>query len=213
MYSSGLLANLHLDPWLFVRVITIPYKLPTKKLFQLSTQLISQHPEAKMSTNLVQRVQDLPPELFNQIQSLVLSTSKYSADDPQYIRVTAAYEFPKQLQIDRFHRDEFATSFYCKTVFIFKSWDLFRKFVSAISDAHLALTKGLRLTKLVRPEHLEREAFRGIERRTAKHGVSKRVWLAYTEDLLAIGEPFANDVFEFVWCMESRVEGTQGGGA
>jgi hypothetical protein len=154
--------------------------------------------------DLRQRLHDLPPELFNDIQSLVLSTSESRTATPQYIRVTAEYEFPKQLQIDRFHREDFATQFYGNTVFIFDSWGLFRKFMSVMSDAHLSLIIGVRLICVPRPGAWR--SFKELVDRAEEQGEEMDIYAAYARWLVARGEPFENEKADtLVYCMRKHM--------
>ena len=77
-----------------------------------------------MDSSLIAQAHALPPELYNQIRTEVLSSPDLPSAD---VRINAAYQFQYHLHIDRASRQEFL----CRpqaTEFTFTSWDLLIKF-------------------------------------------------------------------------------------
>lgn len=97
-----------------------------------------------MEEELSKRIQDLPPELFNQIQDEVLSYEPPApnANGYHFIDVTRMYRFPNFLQIDRSTRESLSIDYYSQKVFRFSCAEDFVGFITAMCDRHFALTAG-----------------------------------------------------------------------
>ena len=102
-----------------------------------------------MAKTLTEAIQDLPPELFNQIRSTVLACpcgqNEHNQGDPLAIHITTEYEFPNELHIDTFTRQDFARHYYRNATLVFTSWKIFEKFRAVIGEEHLELLAGIHL--------------------------------------------------------------------
>ena len=97
-----------------------------------------------MAEEFISRIHGLPPELFDQIRSEVLSYEPPTPNDNGYhfIDVTTTYQFPNILQVDRASRDALSIAYFSQKVFRFYSNELFQKFIGSMCDKHFALTAG-----------------------------------------------------------------------
>lgn len=84
---------------------------------------------------LTERVQALPPELFNQIRDEVIYSQSESNAYSKYRRITAAYHFLTQLHIDKRARQRYAYKYLNHLTFVFTSPELFRKCVLVLAKA------------------------------------------------------------------------------
>ena len=81
-------------------------------------------------------VQGLPPELFNEIYSLVFTPPPSGSA----IRIHSNYKVPFQLQVSKRHSSEFATTYYGTNVFYFNSYNLMCKRLPTLSKSpHMPL--------------------------------------------------------------------------
>ena len=98
----------------------------------------------RMTENLIRRVQDLPPELFDQIRDEVLSYEPPSpnANGYHFIDVTKTFQLPSILQVDRASRDALSKAYFSEKVFRFYSNELFQKLIDSMCDKHFALAAG-----------------------------------------------------------------------
>lgn len=96
--------------------------------------------QVAMADDLPERIQALPPELFNQIEAEVLT---YQDSNIRHVYVTAKYEFPKQLHISTAWREQYALRYFANTIFVFASPKVFRSFTSTMDDGHLLGVKNM----------------------------------------------------------------------
>jgi hypothetical protein len=103
-----------------------------------------------MDDDLIQHIQDLPPELFNMIKSNVLhhSLPELSADGFRYEHISAAYKYPLPLHLNRGSREQFAKCYYGSIVLVFRSTKLFTKLLSAMEDKHHFEVRGMRVPSI-----------------------------------------------------------------
>lgn len=90
------------------------------------------------SSELSERVQSLPPELYSQIYDEVFTAPC------TVIEINPAYEAPKFLSISRHSRKHFAHSYYGNSLFFFQydpTPQLLWKWFVALSKSHLALLR------------------------------------------------------------------------
>lgn len=101
-----------------------------------------------MDIKLIERVQDLPLELFNQIKSEVLrhQLPEKGLLGFHWEKITATYKYPLQLHLNRASRQEFAQAYYGNTFLDFSSEELFRSFVLAMDSKHLLQLQGIRVS-------------------------------------------------------------------
>jgi hypothetical protein len=97
-----------------------------------------------MAESLIRRVQDLPPELFDQIRDEVLSYEPPApnANGYHFVDVTKAFQLPSILQVDRTSRDALSNAYFSQKVFRFYSNELFQKLIESMCDKHFALAAG-----------------------------------------------------------------------
>ena len=88
-------------------------------------------------TELHERIQDLPPELFTEIYHLVF------AFNVSRVTIDHNYRPPAQLQVSAETWYQYADAFYGKTVFEFKQPSIFYKWVRGLSKAHLEMVGGI----------------------------------------------------------------------
>ena len=101
-----------------------------------------------MSTNLTQRVQDLPPELFIQIREDVLLSLKCSIPASKefvYDHITANHVYPTALHLTHDARQAFGAQYFKNYFLIFDSATIFRNYVFALDEKFLKLTPGFRV--------------------------------------------------------------------
>lgn len=84
---------------------------------------------------LTERVQALPPELFNQIRNEVINTEPDFNPFSPYKRITAQYKFPKQLHIDKRTRQLYAYKHLNRLTFVFTCPERFREYVIVMAQA------------------------------------------------------------------------------
>lgn len=106
-----------------------------------------------MEHGLIERIQSLPPELFDQIKSNVLHhhLPEPGSDDFRYEHITAAYKHPLPLHLNRASRQEFAKRYYGSTILVFPSRKVFRRFVMAMENNHLLDVRGMRVSAYPEP--------------------------------------------------------------
>lgn len=146
---------------------------------------------------MMRRVQDLPPELFNMVQTSVISTGPTSHYGKQFIRITRDFKFPKALQINRSSREALAPLHYSNKIFIFGSPALFRLFIFALDPNHILLPSGHRVA--YQPGfggNLPRALAEGIQRIVEHERTEKDIDVMEdrmtAKELLWAGEPFAH---------------------
>ena len=87
---------------------------------------------------LSQRVQDLPPELFNQIYTETFQT------DLQECSIDDSYKPPQLLQVNQASRSLFAQSYYGRTTFIFDKRAICYRWTKSLPDEHCLLLRTIR---------------------------------------------------------------------
>ena len=107
----------------------------------------STHDVGEIIMELVERIQALPPELFNEIQKEVLEYQPLNraSDGFNYEHITTSYRHPYQLHLNRSFRADFAHQYFSNTIFILTLKPLFEKFLASLAEEHLATILGFRL--------------------------------------------------------------------
>ena len=130
-----------------------------------------------MSTNLTQRVQDLPPELFIQIREDVLLSLKCSIPAPKelvYEKITATHIYPTALHLTHDAREAFGAQYFKNYTLIFDSATVFRNYVFALDEKFLKLTPGFRI--LCSDEAIEWDIIDEVRDHMELFGVHFHVW-------------------------------------
>jgi hypothetical protein len=94
--------------------------------------------------DLIERVQDLPPELFNKFKDLVFTHT------PCTLKIDANYKPSKLLEVDKTTRDQFAKTYYGEiTTFEISYAYHLREWLATLNAKHCALIREsqLRVTK------------------------------------------------------------------
>ena len=89
--------------------------------------------------DLTEAVQDLPPELFNEIYQLVFFTNDERID------VGPEYKRPSHLQVSKDTREKFSKPYFTNTTFIFRHRLWLSKWLRSLKRKELRWLKSLRL--------------------------------------------------------------------
>lgn len=92
---------------------------------------------------LYERVQDLPPELFNNIYTLVFTASESTVD------VTSSYKPPILLQVYRSSREVFSKSYYDAVTFRFDDRVTMLTWLYPLEESHARDIQTIRVTEPV----------------------------------------------------------------
>ena len=118
---------------------------------------------AEMAPDLMQRVQDLPPELFNQIYAHVFAV-RCNNDTRQFpntaksVFITEAYKHPSILQVSRAHRETVAEHYFANGMFVFTSVRVFRKFFTTLDTAFMKLTPNFKVIVFDQTAEMDQDA-------------------------------------------------------
>ena len=89
-----------------------------------------------MDEDIIQRIQALPPELYNQIRAEVLDFDLTSPlANQRYKPITSSYSFPIHLHINAASRREHAERYFAN-IFVFSSVEVLRKFIAVLTKEH-----------------------------------------------------------------------------
>lgn len=94
---------------------------------------------------LVARVQNLPPELFDEIYALTFTSTSDT------VIITKEYSPPKQLQVDHASRKLFAEHYYARTKFTATDMDVVVHWLRSLHGERLKLLTDVRLLKTEKP--------------------------------------------------------------
>lgn len=105
--------------------------------------------------DLIQRIQGLPPEIFNQIQAEVLWSNWQEAEkghDGRYYRhIASGHKFALAFHVCGYSRQAFAKYYFTRTIFTFACPTTALRYISAVTEKHLKMPSGFR-TRRPRPQ-------------------------------------------------------------
>lgn len=125
-----------------------------------------------MSPHLNDRVQSLPPELFNWIRTLV-----FTAPNSKKIHLDRNSVPPAQLRVSRLSRKSFASQYYSANTFIFGDADVMCSWLKSLTKDHRLQLTAVRLCNfdLLRKSGMKSSAHDAVGERIARANRRRQV--------------------------------------
>lgn len=126
--------------------------------------------------DLITKIHGLPPELFNQIRSEVLTYKLDLTSESKYKRITADYNFPKELRIFSDLRQDCAAQYFTDRYFVFTSVSLFKRFVSVLEQADIDVVCTFHLVTFTSASKQQRKYFKKFCHRPGHEDSNGHQW-------------------------------------